>query len=134
MSYDNTLATDRDKVRFYIGDTSNDATLERLSDNEIDAMLADYSDPLVCALKCAEALLAKYAGYVTQTVGSVSVQYSNLVNQYEKLISRLKAKVATQASGAVWVGGISESEKTANETDTDRVEPAFERGFQDNER
>lgn len=133
MSYDNTLATDRDKVRFYIGDTSNDASTEKLSDNEIDAMLTDYGDPLVCALKCAEALLAKYAGSVTQTVGSVSVQYSNLVGQYEKLIANLKRKIANQSSGAVWVGGLSEAEKSSNETDTDRVKPAFERGFQDNE-
>ena len=131
MSYDNTLATDRDKVRFYIGDTSNDATKEALSDNEIDAMLTDYPDPLDCAIKCAEALIAKYAGYVTQTVGSVSVQYSNLVTQYEKLANRLKQKLATK-SGGIWVGGLSQSEKDANADETDRVEPAFERGNQDN--
>ena len=131
MSYTDTLLTDRDKVRFYIGDTSNDATKEKLSDNEIDALLADYPSPLDCAIKCAEALIAKYAGYVTQTVGSVSVQYSNLVAQYEKLAKTLKGKLAIK--GGAWAGGLSQAEKDANADDTDRVEPAFERGFQDGE-
>lgn len=40
MPYEDTLPTATDKVRAVLGDTSNDATTELLSDDHIDAVLA----------------------------------------------------------------------------------------------
>jgi hypothetical protein len=51
MSYDDTLPTDKDKARHLLGDVSNDAATELLTDGHISAVLALYTfNPAVAVM------------------------------------------------------------------------------------
>jgi hypothetical protein len=66
MSYDDTLPTELDKVRHYVGDISNNPATELRTDDHIEAALAEHGFNLAVAV-VAEGLAAEYA----QEPGSV---------------------------------------------------------------
>jgi hypothetical protein len=122
-------ASDRDRVRFEVGDTDCSAPI--LRDAEIDALIADSGHVILAASQAAEKIAAKYAIKVDCSIGSTRKAWSQLFTHYSKLAKTLKAKGA-RASVLPYVGGLSEDEKAADKEETDLVQPAFEVGMHDN--
>lgn len=121
--------TDRDWIRFVIGDT--DSTDELLQDEEIDAAITNEGNKYAAAAMCAEAIGGKFSRQSNKTVGPLSISASERSAQYFALAERLRRSIGRRV--AAWAGGISESEMRDAEKDTDRVEPSFERGMHDSD-
>lgn len=102
-SYDPKLETAKDKVRFYIQDTKeNDPFFE---DEEIEASLLDYPNPINCAIQLCYVLSAMFAGVPDEEkVGPYSVSYKTLSEKYLKLAESLRSKQSRILSG--YAGGI----------------------------
>lgn len=111
-----------DKVRFSLGDTN--AKTANFTDGEILALLDDAGDnPVAAALLACDALVAKYAGACDESVGSVSMAYSQKADGYRRLADTLRARLA---KGAIpYAGGISRADKRRQQMDGDRVQPQF---------
>ena len=118
-TYNTSLATDMDKVRFFIGDT--DVANALLTDEEILAVLGMYPNVITASIICCKNLIAKYSRYADETVGQVSVSYSSMVDNMKSVVSGLEARLAGSCSP--FCGGISISGKEQQEQDTDRVKP-----------
>lgn len=89
FTYDNTLDTAKDEVRFAIGDTYTPHHL--VEDEEIEAMLAKNGDDVyVTAYKIAQHLSAKFAREADFAMDEQSVKLSQKSAQYEKLAARLR--------------------------------------------
>ncbi len=98
MSYNDTLATDLDKARALIGDTSNDAN-ELLTDGHISAVLVLY------AFNAAVAFLAtELATRFAQQPGSVSLP-SGLSVSWATRVSTWLALATQMRVGGVVTGG-----------------------------
>src|SRR5690606_25432890 len=117
-------STDRDAVRFLIGDTDTDDP--QVSDEEIDYLLTSHGSVNAAALGAARAILARYSRLVDKSVGDLRLSYSQRVSGYKTLVASLQQRVA-MAVATPFAGGLSKSQKESVEDDSDRVEPAFER-------
>lgn len=123
--------SDKDKVRFLIGDT--DANDPQLGDSEILYALESEGNAFRAGVACAVALAAKFSRLTDESVGDVSKSYSKRAEAYRELAKDLRRRNAER--GVVpYAGGISVAEKEAVEQNTDRVDPAFTRDLHDNER
>jgi len=122
-------ASDRDRVRFEIGDTDCSAPI--LRDAEIDALLGTEGSPVLAASEAARKIAAKYAIKVDCSIGSTRKSHSQLFRHFTELARALRAKGARSAV-LPYVGGLSEDEKSADKLETDLVQPAFEVGVHDN--
>jgi len=129
FTYQPTLATDRDWIRFRMGDTSSGA--QRLSDEEIDGILSDFGgNKYRAAIACSHAIGAIFGTEVDKTVGRFQIKASQKASYYsEKLPMLLEAEMGTQA--VPYAGGISEADKLEREQDSDRVKPSFTIGMDD---
>lgn len=126
----NPSSSSKDKVRFLIGDT--DITDPQLSDEEVNAILADFPNVYSAAIQLVRGLIAKYARKVDKSVGDLSISYSKIGDSYRALLASLQSQAAV--AGAVappYAGGISVSDKNAQDSDTDRVPPTFAIGMHD---
>ena len=79
FSYDNTLASDRDWVRFLLSDTVEaDATL---TDEEIDAVLLETANKYCAAVLLGGTMVGRWtvagAGVVEKRVGDLSITYGS---------------------------------------------------------
>jgi hypothetical protein len=119
--------SDRNKVRFLVGDTDEDDQL--LQDEEIDWLLTTQSDPDQAAVLAAEAIAAKFAREADTTNEGLSISKSQRSKSYRDLVKVLASRVSTRAE--ISVGGLVISEKEALDDDTDAVQPAFTRGQDD---
>jgi hypothetical protein len=108
FSYDVRLSTDRDWVRYYIGDTHPDRA--EVDDQELDALLAEEPEPepavegeeptpaqwrsyrKTVAAQAAEAIAAKYAREADVTFDNQRVAMSAKFAQYTKLATRLRSE------------------------------------------
>lgn len=82
VSYDPTLGTDRDWVRFLIGDrVVVPETAAKLTNEEIDAVVADEANKFLAAARCLEALYAQWkaqgADVVEKQVGDLRIRRSD---------------------------------------------------------
>ncbi len=121
-------ANTRDEVRFLVGDT--DSTDTQVTDAEISWALADASNTTLAAAQIAEAIAAKYARFVSKSVGDLSIQYAQRQQHYAELAARLKAK-GSRRGVVPYAGGISQADKETQEDDSDRVQPSFTKGMHD---
>lgn len=82
-TFDDTLATARDRVRFRIGDTG---PVYDLTDETIDALLAANSEPLTVA-KAARAIAAKLSrsADVLDRDGDIRVEYKSRLTALENV-------------------------------------------------
>jgi len=130
-SFDPALPTDKDTVRFYIGDT--DTSDQQIADETITATLTLYTDPMLAAAVIARGLAAKYGRDVTYKAGDVSENASDLARFYLDLANTLDPAGITKGAPLVEisVGGLSRSEKETLESDNDAVQPSFARGMDD---
>jgi hypothetical protein len=115
-----------DEVRFLTGDTLSTAS-QTNSDEEIAFLLAQQGSVRQAAIAACEALIAKCTALVTQSVGAVSVAYSDRVKQYRELVGTLRRGLTPTP----YAGGISVSDKETVESDTDRDAPLFSVGMHD---
>jgi hypothetical protein len=131
FSYDPTLPTDKDLVRFYIGDTTTPGHV--VEDEEIDAMLVLYPNPKLAAAVICRSLAAKFAQDVNYKVGDVSENSSDIAKAYRDLAADLDPGGITKEVPIALpsFGGRSLSEKEALASDTDAVPPSFYRGEND---
>lgn len=92
-TYDPTLATDRDWVRFLIGDRG--PTTFRLTDEEIDAVLAEEANKYMAAYRCAVAIYsgASGAGLIRKAVDDLRLEFSDDADgAFWSYVNSLKAK------------------------------------------
>lgn len=128
-TYDPTMASDRDKVRFRLGDTVAAAAL--LQDEEINVLLADAGSVTNATIAGADALAMRFASLaqsMTDDIGQ-SVNYGDRAARYRDLANRLRATASRLA--LPFAGGISQGNKDAIAANTDRVTPAFTRDLHD---
>jgi len=75
FSYDPTLASDLDWVRFLIGDRAQPSVLE---DEEITAVLAEEANKYLAAARCGRFILARgRAGVTSKSVDGLSLSYDS---------------------------------------------------------
>lgn len=116
-----------DRVRFEVGDTDCDNAA--LTDEEIAVFVDEGGDTLLAASKAAEALAAKYAIRVDESIGGTSKSYSQLSEHYTQLAVRLRRRAGASPTPVVGVapyaGGLSDDEKSTDRIDTDLIQPTF---------
>ena len=122
FTYSSTLATDKDKVRFKIGDT--DTLFPQVYDEEIAALLVTYTSVLETSIQCVRFLIGKYSFRANETVGKISVQYDTAVKSLQAKLKDLQNESANSGLG-LYGGGISVSDKQSVEDNTDNVKPLF---------
>lgn len=120
-----------DSIRLLLGDTDECDAL--LSDEEIQFYLNQWCDVNIAATQAALAIAAKFSRRVDESVGQVSVSYSQSAKQYFALAEQLKTRTSILA-GPVICGGISRADKSKLESDGNRVQPAFTKGLHSNPR
>lgn len=131
FSYNPSLPTDRDKVRFLIQDTNSDNV--QFQDEEINAILLDYPNPYETAYVLAMSLSAKYSALADMALGDYQIKYSTLSSSYLDLAKAMKAtdtQVVVSRSAIPYAGGISASDKASND-DGDTIQGIFRRGMMD---
>lgn len=116
-------ASTTDWVRWRIGDT--DSSDKLLEDEEIAAAVSTYGNKKRAAVECCRAIAAKYARKVDKAVGDLRLSASQAYQQYLAMAEEIVADGLLEAKP--YAGGISESDKSAQQKDTDRVVPAFSR-------
>lgn len=124
----NPADSDKDKVRFLVGDTdTNDRLVE---DEEINWALSEYPSVYVAAAEICEAIAAKFARKVDQSVGDLRISFSKQSDQYSKKAAQLRRK-SSILNVKPYAGGISVSDKETVRENSDRVDPSFTRGMDD---
>lgn len=119
-----------DEVRALIADTDSTKPWTLL-DSEINYAIWRYSahppvigENFVAAWRCAKMILGKFKTIAqSKRVGDLSITYGNHFQFYQNIAYELKQS-ATLSKVKVYVGGISLSDKQAQDEDTDRVQPA----------
>ena len=122
-------ASNRDAVRFLVGDTDNADPL--VTDEEIAYALTLEPTNTLTAARVAEALAAKFSRYANQSVGDLSISYSDRVRQLKELAKQLRAE-GTISAATPFAGGISAADKASRASDSDRVVTAVKVGVHDN--
>lgn len=111
-----------DNVRFMLGDT--DIKTAYLSDSEIAYLLSENQDnALQAAFGGCDSIIAKLARNRDESVGSVSIAFSQQLAGFEKLSLILRRRFAK--TGVPFAGGISRSQKQIERLNPDRVQPSF---------
>jgi len=131
----NPAASPTDSVRFLLGDT--DSKDKQLLDAEIAWLLSENSSSVYyAAAQGAQQLAAKYGRLVDQSIGDLSISYSQRQKAYTDLAVKLRMQATTKGGlglATPYAGGIRRSDKEIDETDTDRVKPAFTVGMHNNQ-
>lgn len=95
-----------DAVRYQIGDTQESDPL--LSNEEIQYELArSGNDVLRAAVKCCEAIAARFARLANSTIGKTSIQAEAKFKQYTQKTQELRRQVTSR--GIPYVGGTDTS-------------------------
>lgn len=98
MSYDDSWPTDKDYVRWLIGDT--DTSNEALSDNEINGLLDKVSSPELAAAGAARSIAAQAAKEPDFAFGTFEMSQGEVVDHYQSLAKQLEEN----ARGGTGVG------------------------------
>ena len=128
-SYIGSPYTGLQKVRAMIGDTNPDDQI--IADHEINAVLDVYTNEVKAAAYICRNLSAQFAVEGDVTVGKY--KFENLKKaEYFKKLSESFFKESTGSATPFLVagpsfGGISKSNKEANDANTDNVDPKFYR-------
>jgi len=117
--------SEKDAVRFLIGDTNKDDQL--LKDAEIEYLLQRHNGNVnLAAGKAARGLAAMFTRDADKSVGDLRISSSQRASQYEDLAKRLEREAYIRATP--FAGGISHSQKEKEQHREDRVKPSFKRG------
>ena len=98
VTYNPTLATPLDRLRYLLGDVDTDAAL--LPDATYTAVLGLYAnDERLSAIQLATGLITRYAQEATSvSLGGISASYANRIKGWQDLIARLRAELASEAT------------------------------------
>jgi len=115
FTYADPSASDKDAVRFLLGDTVEAA--EMVSDEEIEYMISKWKPVWgtveFVAAAIAETLAARYVREANYSADGVSVSLANLGNQFRELAASLRQQHKNLlAGGQPDVGGITPGEQT----------------------
>jgi len=129
--------TNRDAVRLLIGDT--DTNDQQLQDSEVDYFLSQFGAVgtgnlnsgacVPAAVRCCEALVAKYARQTDTTNQGLRVAASKRMQHYQSLAETLRLQEATVAE--VFLGGSKYSEAEKLDDNDNLIPPSFRRGMDD---
>ena len=126
-TYDEQLATNRDRVRFLSGDT--DSTHPLLQDGEIDYLETLYGTPMLTAAWVCRAIAARFARRVHEEVGDLKLYNDQMYKQYTALADTLEARARVHAVPSA--GGVYTADKEAAASNDALVQPAITRGMHD---
>lgn len=120
------------QVRRLLGDVINND--QQLSDEEINFFLTLRSSVHGAAAEAARSLSAQYSRKVDVTSpGPIQTRYSTQAGSYAKLAVSLDQTARDRGAGITpFAGGISITDKISRQQDTDRVQPSFNIGMDDN--
>lgn len=128
-SYDATLSTPKDKVRFYVQDTDSEDQL--LSNEEIDAALTSYSNNVFRAgATAARAIALQLGRRPSVRLAIAGLDSKAQYEQYMAIARDLEARAGLGAGGSatgkgLFAGGISKADMDTRKQDSDRPTPAF---------
>jgi hypothetical protein len=128
-TYDPSLSTTRDWLRFRVQDTVvNPASAALFSDEELDALLAENGDSVWnAAVDAARALAARFRHLASLSVGDTSISFTDQAAAYDAMAAQFQTKVG----GTPFTGGISRADVLGRQDNADRVAPFFERTTRD---
>lgn len=121
-SYDESLPTDRDKVRFRIGDIDTEEQL--LSNETLDTLLVIRNDVVLASIDAVEGILAKFAREIDRQALGLGGPRSQKTLHYRELLKELRAQAARGSTG-IFFGGGSVAAKTSILNDTDKPKAPF---------
>lgn len=118
-------SSDRDAVRFKVGDTDDQDGL--VADEEIDHLLTAEGSVTSAAAAVCEHLARRFARFASKSVSapggfSASVSYDQRSRAYADLAVKLREEAGRVATFA-YAGGISLADKETLDNDTDRLPP-----------
>jgi phosphoribosylamine-glycine ligase len=126
---------DIDTVRREIDDRDCDPETDALlSDEEIQYYIDSNSHILLAAAAAAESVAMTFASDgATKQVGDLRIDYGTEGRSasYTTMADKLRKRAYKKAGANIYAGGVSQSDKTAIESDTDRVQPVFTIGMDD---
>jgi len=134
-TYDDPTASDKDAVRFLVGDTDDADPL--ISDEEIGFFLEEWPDSNYhAAAETAESIAARFAREVNQSADGLSWSGDSLSQKYYELADRLRRMAARKRrSGfAPYAGGLSKNERKLDDADDDLEKGHFRSHMHDNPR
>jgi len=121
----------KDQVRLLIGDVIQ--TDQQLQDEEIAlALFLRKNNVYYASAECCQMISSRMARKWDTSTQSSRQSLSQLTKNYASLKREFEAKGALSGSGTPYMGGISVTDKSNVETDTDRVPPNFNYGMMDN--
>ena len=104
VTYDDALSTDRDRVRFYVGDTVAAAGPKpdagNFSDNEIDGIVTVEGTWQAAVAACYETLAALWAGAVDIAVGPRKESLSQVAASYRAQAHEWRERFGQTGAGA----------------------------------
>jgi hypothetical protein len=118
-----------DKIRFLIGDTIEDKHL--VEDEEIVYALDKCDNAIysACALLCT-AIATKFAREGEVRTSNFTTSKTSVYKNYMALAKMFGSKIASPAH--LIMPSMSVSDKDINDSDTDKVQPAFKKNLMDN--
>lgn len=122
-------ANDRDEVRWLTGDTDTNDQL--ITDEEIAHAVTIAGSTQMAAAMCLDTLASKFARDVDNKLSKGSESSSQRSKAFRAAASALRSGIGT-ALTSLSFGGLTKSGKQTLRSDSDAVQPAFERGSFDN--
>ena len=124
----NPASSDKDAVRFIIGDTDSNDQL--VSDEEIAYAVSVRGSVFLGAAMVAKSIASRYARNVDKAVGDLKISLSQKFKAYNALAEELEEKAVNGVDATVdfFTGGISIQDKLDRQADSDRPDPYFRRG------
>lgn len=124
-TYSNPAASDKDAVRFLVGDT--DTSDQLVSNEEIEYTLEEFPDTYLAAASVAESIASKFAREVTHSADGLSYSGDQLSKHYTDMAERLRHLAKRRRRGGVvpYAGGISWREREKDDQDGDLIKTSF---------
>lgn len=131
-TYDVTLlnSTPKYQVRMLVRDT--DTTRQLVQDEEIEFVLSSTPNIYFASAIIADMIAKQYALQPDTKTDIFSETYNNIAPSYAKLAESLRKEGMKSSNVSFYAGGISVTDKTIREEDSDRVAPYFTRIDGDN--
>lgn len=129
-SYNDALSTDRDKVRFYIQDTTQDSGPKpgsaNFTDNELDGLLTIEDSWQQAVAAAFEVLAAGWAHYADLTAGPRRQSFGQISKRYEARAKEWRQKYGHTTQVGVAAVGIIKKDGYSDDVASDDVDATSE--------
>lgn len=130
FTYQMPITTDRDRVRFLVGDTNVNRPL--LDDGEIAYSLTLGDNHLLrSAAHACDAIAAKFIRDKSVSVSGISITRNFSASEYKDLATEYRRRAKSLSSGSLWILK-DPQDKSDFRADASLVPPAFSREMHDN--